>query len=61
MGTRWLARRAGLDRNPLRRRAGNIAARLTILLLAVFLIGWEAEWAAVGPRWTRRFRSRGTP
>jgi len=23
------------------------------------LAGWEAGWAAVGPQWTRRFRSRG--
>jgi len=23
------------------------------------LAGWEAAWAAVGPLWTRRFRSRG--
>jgi hypothetical protein len=23
------------------------------------LAGWEAAWAAVGPQWTRRFRSRG--
>jgi hypothetical protein len=23
------------------------------------LAGWEAAWAAVGPRWTKRFRSRG--
>jgi len=23
------------------------------------LAGWQAEWAAVGPQWTNRFRSRG--
>jgi hypothetical protein len=23
------------------------------------LAGWEAEWATVGPQWTKRFRSRG--
>jgi hypothetical protein len=23
------------------------------------LAGWEAAWAAVGPHWTKRFRSRG--
>jgi hypothetical protein len=23
------------------------------------LANWEAAWAAVGPQWTRRFRSRG--
>jgi len=23
------------------------------------LAAWEAAWAAVGPQWTRRFRSRG--
>ena len=25
------------------------------------LAGWEAAWAAVGPQWTWRFRSRGQP
>ena len=25
------------------------------------LAAWEAAWAAVGPQWTRRFRSRGQP
>jgi hypothetical protein len=43
MRATWLARRLGLDGNPLRRRADE----------------WEAEWATVGPQWTRRFRSRG--
>jgi hypothetical protein len=23
------------------------------------LAAWEAAWAAVGPHWTKRFRSRG--
>ena len=23
------------------------------------LAAWEADWAAVGPLWTKRFRSRG--
>ena len=34
-----IARRLGLDRNPLRRRADKIAALLAALLVAVFLIG----------------------
>jgi hypothetical protein len=34
-----LARRLGLDGNPLRRRTDKIAARLAALLLAMFLIG----------------------
>jgi hypothetical protein len=23
------------------------------------LAGWEADWAATGPRWTRQFRTHG--
>jgi hypothetical protein len=52
----WLARRAGLDGNPLRRRTDKFAAGLTAALLAVFLIagpllaaaaaGWAARTAA---------------
>ena len=34
-----LARRLGLDRNPLRRRTDKIAACVAVLLIAVFLIG----------------------
>jgi hypothetical protein len=37
--TTWLARKLGLDGNPLRRRTDKIAAWATALLLAVFLIG----------------------
>jgi len=39
MNTTRLARRLGLDGNPLRRRIDNIAVGLTALLIAVFLIG----------------------
>jgi hypothetical protein len=39
MKTTRIARRLGLDGNPLRRRTDKIAARLAALLLAVFLIG----------------------
>jgi len=39
MKTTWLARRLGLDRNPLRRRSDKVAVCLGVLLLAVFLIG----------------------
>lgn len=52
MRTTWLARRTGLDGNPLRRRTDKIAAGLTVLLLAVFLIAGPllaaaaAGWAA---------------
>ena len=35
----WLARRLGLDGNPLRRRTDKIAACFAALLLAMFLIG----------------------
>jgi hypothetical protein len=34
-----IARRLGLDRNPLRRRTDKIAVGVTVLLLAVFLVG----------------------
>jgi hypothetical protein len=37
--TTRIARKLGLDGNPLRRRTDKIAARLSALLLAVFLIG----------------------
>jgi hypothetical protein len=39
MKTTWIARKLGLDGNPLRRRTDKIAACLSVLLLAVFLIG----------------------
>lgn len=39
MKTTRIARKLGLDGNPLRRRTDKIAARLAALLLAVFLIG----------------------
>jgi hypothetical protein len=39
MRTTWLARKLGLDGNPLRRRTDKIAARAAALLLAVFLVG----------------------
>jgi hypothetical protein len=39
MKTTWLARRLGLDRNPLRRRPDKIAVCLAALLVAMFLIG----------------------
>ena len=49
MKTTRLARRLGLDGNPLRRRTDKIAARLAALLLAVFLIGAPLlSLAAVG-------------
>jgi len=37
--TSRLARRLGLDGNPLRRRTDKIAARLAALLVAVFVVG----------------------
>ena len=39
MKTTRIARKLGLDGNPLRRHTDKIAARLSALLLAVFLIG----------------------
>jgi hypothetical protein len=39
MSVSWLARRLGLDGNPLRRRTDKIAACLAALLVAVFLAG----------------------
>ena len=53
MNTTRLARRIGLDRNPLRRRTDKVASGLTVVLLAVFLIGAPLlSAAAVG--WTAR-------
>jgi hypothetical protein len=61
----WIARKLGLDRNPLRRRTDRIAAGAAILLLAVFLIGAPflsvaaAGWAArPGAAQLRAERSR---
>jgi hypothetical protein len=39
MKTTRIARKLGLDGNPLRRRTDKIAARFAALLLAVFLLG----------------------
>jgi hypothetical protein len=60
MKTTWLARRLGLDGNPLRRRSDRIAIHLGILLLAVFLVGapqlsvtaiaWAGHAGAAGPQ-----------
>jgi hypothetical protein len=66
MKTTRLARRLGLDRNPLRRRTDKIGACLAVLLLAVFLIGapllsvaaagWATRAAASGQRAERSWR-----
>lgn len=48
-----LARRLGLDRNPLRRRTDKIAACLAALLVAVFLAG-APMLATVAARWAGR-------
>ena len=61
-----LARRLGLDGNPLRRRTDKIAGRLAALLIAVFLSGapmlsmtaarWAGHEAAAGQRATGSWR-----
>jgi hypothetical protein len=66
MKTTRLARRLGLDGNPLRRRSDKIAACLAALLMAVFLIGapmlsmaaarWVGHAAAAGQRAARSWR-----
>ncbi len=66
MKTTRLARRLGLDRNPLRRRTDKIAVYVAVLLLAVFLIGapllsvaavgWAARAGATGQRAERSWR-----
>jgi len=66
MKTMRLARRLGLDGNPLRRRSDKIAARAAALLLAVFLIGapllsvaaagWAGRAAAAMQRAERSWR-----
>jgi hypothetical protein len=65
-----LARRLGLDGNPLRRRTDKIAACLGALLVAVFLIGapwlsaaavgWAGRTGAVGHRGERSWRQAPT-
>ena len=66
MKTTRLARRLGLDGNPMRRRIDKIAAGLAALLVAVFLIGapmlsmaaarWAGHAAATGQRAARSWR-----
>jgi hypothetical protein len=66
MKRRRLARRLGLDRNPLRRRTDKIGACVAILLLAGFLIGapllsvaaagWATRAGASGQRAERSWR-----
>ena len=66
MKTTKLARRLGLDGNPLRRRIDKIAACQAALLMAVFLIGapmlsmaaarWVGHVAAAGQRAARSWR-----
>ena len=61
-----LARRLGLDGNPLRRRTDKIAACLALLLVVLFLIGaplismaaigWVSRDAAAGQQATRSWR-----
>jgi hypothetical protein len=48
-----VSRRLGLDGNPLRRRTDKIAACLSVLLVAVFLVGAPVSaWVAIG--WVSR-------
>ena len=66
MKTTRLARRLGLDGNPLRRRIDRLAAGLAALLMAVFLIGapmlsvaaarWAGHAAATAQRAARSWR-----
>ena len=66
MKTTRLARRLGLDGNPLRRRIDKIATCLAALLMAAFLIGapmlsmaaarWVGHAAAAGQRAARSWR-----
>jgi hypothetical protein len=66
MITTRLARRIGLDRNPLRRRTDKLATGLTLVLLAVFLVGspllsaaavgWVARTAAAEQQAERSWR-----
>ena len=51
MKTTRLARRLGLDGNPLRRRTDNVAACFAVLLLAAFLIGAPVLSLAAGRAW----------
>ena len=71
---------AGLPTGPLPSRGATLAREATAGVVATVALGivllclaqaarwvldrrrfadWEAAWAAVGPQWTRRFRSRG--
>ena len=69
MRTTRLARRLGLDGNPLRRRTDKIAACLAALLLAVFLtgapvlsvraVGWAGHTVAAGQQAARSWRAHG--
>jgi hypothetical protein len=64
--TTWLARKLGLDGNPLRRRTDKIAAWAVALLFAVFLagapllsvaaLGWAGRAGAAGQRAERSWR-----
>lgn len=66
MITTRLARRIGLDRNPLRRRTDQAATAVTLVLLAVFLLGapllgaaaagWAARTAAADRQAARSWR-----
>jgi hypothetical protein len=48
-----LARRLGLDRNPLRRRTDRIEVWIMVGLLALFLIGVPLSWLGIG-RWVQQ-------
>jgi hypothetical protein len=62
------SRRATLAREATAGAVATVALGIMLLCLASAgrwvldrrrLANWEAAWAAVGPQWTRRFRSRG--
>jgi hypothetical protein len=48
-----LARRLGLDRNPLRRRTDRIETWIMVGLLALFLVGLPLSWSGIG-RWVNQ-------
>jgi hypothetical protein len=48
-----LARRLGLDRNPLRRRTDRIETWIMVGLLVLFLIGVPLSWLGIG-RWVQQ-------
>jgi hypothetical protein len=63
-----LSHRMQLAREATAAAASTVALGIVVLCLAWAsrlvldrrrLAAWEAAWAAVGPQWTRRFRSRG--